>query len=162
MNMQSSKPAPLGIPSTLKSCVPIAPADRTVQANESGPFISFIYDDRLYASLVHRTEWPVIGGILIRRKGETEWQAQMAEPDHPNYDHGMRIADLEPGAEYEYRWFHLDGDGGRVVDPTPRSFRMAAPMKEFPLDAGPWLFNADTDRISIGWRSSVPVPGGVQ
>ena len=161
MNMQDSKPTPLGIPSTLQHCVPIVPADRTVIANESGPFISFSYGENLHTSLVHRTEYPVVGGILIRRKGGTEWQAQMAAPDHPNYDHGMSIEGLEPGGEYEYRWFHLDDKGERVVDPTLRTFRVISPVTDFPLDAGPWLFNADVDRISIGWRSSVPVPGGV-
>ena len=161
MNTQKGKPTPLGIPSTLQHCVPIVPADRTVIANESGPFISFSYGENLRTSLVHRTEYPVVGGILIRRKGGTEWQAQMAAPDHPNYDHGMGIEGLEPGGEYEYRWFHLDDKGERVVDPTLRTFRVISPVTDFPLDAGPWLFNADVDRISIGWRSTVPVPGGV-
>ncbi len=152
MNTDNRQPAPLGIPSTLQHCVPIVPADRTVVANESGPFISFSFDENLHTSLVHRTEYSVVGGILIRRKGGTEWQAQMASPDHPNYDHGMGIEGLEPGGEYEYRWFHLDDKGERVVDPTLRTFRVISPVTDFPLDAGPWLFNADVDRISIGCR----------
>lgn len=154
----------LGIPSTLQPCLPFVPADRTVAGNDSGPFISHFHraPDGLITLLVYRTELPVVGGILIRRKDESDWREQMAYPDYPNYDHGMGITGLEPGCEYEYRWFHLDGEGGRVVDHTPRAFRVPAPIRDFPLDAGPWLFNADTDRISIGWRSSVPVAGGVQ
>lgn len=168
MNAENRQPharsGVLGIPSALQPCVPFIPADRTVPANKSGPFISHFHraNDGLATLLVHRTEHPVVGGILIRRRGESEWRKQMAYPDSPNYDHGMVITGLESGCEYEYRWFHIGDKGESVVDPTLRSFRVPAPVKVFPLDAGPWLFNADTDRISIGWRSSVPVAGGVR
>ena len=149
-------------PESLVACVPVRKADRTVQENNSGPFVhTRLSDGKATTSLCNRTEYPCLGGILLHEKGHAETRVVRTFPDFPNYDHGATIDGLQPDTDYEFQWLTFQADGTYATGETVYSFHTPKALERFPLRDGPWLSNVDTTTATIGWRSSLPVPGGI-
>ena len=156
---------PLGIPSSPVEVKPIADADRTAPENTSGPFYAPVtYDGSILQRIVFRTEMPCRLELRLRRDGSAEETVlPFSPPDQDSYDHGVHLPALEPGAPYVARAMRIGPDGERTPLGDELRFRATDRLPEtFPLSDGPWLFHAGVGRISVGWRSSVPLAGGIE
>lgn len=150
------------IPGSLVPCHPVRPADRTVRENDSGPFVHMALSPQGAAMvLCNRTEFPCLGGILLRERGTAETRVVRCYPDFPNYDHGATLDGLKAGADYDFQWIVFREDGSHETQEKVYSFHTPAPLAAFPLRDGPWITNVDTTAATICWRSSTPVPGGI-
>ena len=132
------------------------------RGNNSGPFIhAKLYENRVKTVFCYRTEYPCLGGILLREKGKSEARIIHTKPNFLSHDHEKTITGLQAGTEYEFHWLTFHEDGTYDIGDTTYSFRTGTPLTDFPLRDGPWLTNVDMTTATIGWRSSMPIPGGI-
>ena len=117
--------------------------------------------------VIWQTSVVTTGGVLIREAGTGEfrtcWMVNDAgEIYGDNLDHWVCVQDLKPATTYEFHVFRRDS-GGSIIRLNE------APCRTSTLDAdegtrimhGPYLFNADTRSISVGWRTDIPMGAGV-
>lgn len=140
-------------------------AEAPAPALTEGPYVVRRTETSLW--VIWQTSVKTTGGILIREAGTEEfrtcWMVNDAgEIYGDNLDHWVCVRGLKPATTYEYLVFRRDHDD-TIVNFTQNPFGTST------LDAdegtrivnGPYLFNADTRAVSIGWRTSVPLGAGI-
>lgn len=162
--LPAAEPAVLGIPAAPVPVQEMQMVDRTAQENNSGPYHHTLYlNNRHYTVVVFRTEYPMMADLAYREAGSSAPEKiSKSSRKAPSYDHGQTLLDVEPGKKYICRILRHAGSK-RVQEGESFTIQIPAALPEkFPVANGPWLFNADTSSISVGWRSAVPLAGGIE